>query len=334
MADFTGSPPFVSVFVPARNEEACIEACLKSLLLQEYAGKFEILFADDASEDGTAAIAGQLAAEHAQIRFFSVNPEIFPALPGKQKALAQLAGQARGEIFLYCDADMEMPSGWISAMVRGFSVEKAELLNGSTITSDRYPLQALDWILPQIAMNLFSRLGFAYTAMGNNMGILRNVYEALGGFQGIPPSFTEDYELFRQASRKDFRLIHLLDPGVLGKTRSSGSLNQWFSQHLRWMQGFHELPLLKKIPVYGNVLFLPAWIFSWLGEADFFYQLLFPGLLALKFLFLGHGLWKLGKSGLIYWLPLYDFLYPCLYLPLLLSSLFRPGIRWKGREIR
>ena len=45
--------PLVSILVPARNEERCIEACVRSLLAQRYA-PLEILVLDDQSSDATA----------------------------------------------------------------------------------------------------------------------------------------------------------------------------------------------------------------------------------------------------------------------------------------
>ena len=54
MAD--ASNPVVSVIVPARNEEACLAACLESLVAQAGIG-FEIIVVDDASTDRTAEIA-------------------------------------------------------------------------------------------------------------------------------------------------------------------------------------------------------------------------------------------------------------------------------------
>ena len=47
--------PFVSIIVPARNEENHIERCLLSLLSQEYP-YFEIIAIDDSSTDGTLKI--------------------------------------------------------------------------------------------------------------------------------------------------------------------------------------------------------------------------------------------------------------------------------------
>lgn len=48
--------PVVSIIVPARNEEACLATCLKSLIPQSGIS-FEIIVVDDASTDRTAEIA-------------------------------------------------------------------------------------------------------------------------------------------------------------------------------------------------------------------------------------------------------------------------------------
>src|SRR5690349_15822847 len=47
--------PLVSIMVPAKDEAAGIEGCLKSLQAQDYPN-FEILVVDDRSEDNTAQI--------------------------------------------------------------------------------------------------------------------------------------------------------------------------------------------------------------------------------------------------------------------------------------
>ncbi|MBC8273450.1 MAG: glycosyltransferase, partial [Chloroflexi bacterium] len=53
--------PFVSVLIPARDEEANIETCLNSLQKQDYPN-FEILVLDDNSSDSTADIVSRIAA--------------------------------------------------------------------------------------------------------------------------------------------------------------------------------------------------------------------------------------------------------------------------------
>ena len=52
---FSAELPFISVLVPARNEEEKIGRCIESLLAQNYP-HFEIVVIDDRSTDNTAKI--------------------------------------------------------------------------------------------------------------------------------------------------------------------------------------------------------------------------------------------------------------------------------------
>ena len=53
--------PSVAVVVPARDEAAVIEASLRSLLAQDYAGPLRVILVDDGSSDGTGDIARDIA---------------------------------------------------------------------------------------------------------------------------------------------------------------------------------------------------------------------------------------------------------------------------------
>ncbi|MFL6507871.1 MAG: glycosyltransferase, partial [Nitrososphaeraceae archaeon] len=52
---FSNGFPFLSIIVPARNEEQTIENCIKSLLAQNYP-HFEVIAIDDNSTDNTLSI--------------------------------------------------------------------------------------------------------------------------------------------------------------------------------------------------------------------------------------------------------------------------------------
>ena len=335
MAENTGSLPFVSVFVPARNEEAGLENCLKSLLSQDYAGGWELLFADDASSDDTLAIALRLSERHKKLRVFSVE-QGEGRIQGKQRALAQLGERARGDVFLFCDADMEVPQGWLREMVVRLQRGNASMINGSSCPAGSSlfaGLQALDWLIPQMAMGLAGKMGLAFTAMGNNMGITRNAYDAVGGYGSIPASITEDYELYRQASARGFSLIHYFEPAVLASTRPAESPGAWFSQHLRWTSGFMQLPPGGKIPKYLSLLLLPLLLFS----AGLHQPLLLKAalvILLLKWIFIATGLFIIRKPALLLLLPLYECLYYPAYYSLFLASFFRKNLEWKGRKVR
>ncbi|HVP09988.1 MAG TPA: glycosyltransferase, partial [Phycisphaerae bacterium] len=48
-----GAPPSLAVLIAAHNEQNKIEACLRSLLSQDYPN-MQVIVADDRSEDGTS----------------------------------------------------------------------------------------------------------------------------------------------------------------------------------------------------------------------------------------------------------------------------------------
>src|SRR5690349_17991597 len=58
---YTTSLPVVCAVVPARNEAELISISLRSLLLQDYPGSFDVFLVDDRSTDGTANFAEGVA---------------------------------------------------------------------------------------------------------------------------------------------------------------------------------------------------------------------------------------------------------------------------------
>lgn len=325
--------PRVNILVPARNEQINLKKCLNSLIGQDYSGGFEILFIDDGSDDQSLQIAKEIAGEYSGLRVFEVDTWKFAHLPGKQRALAQLGFFVNGEILLFCDADMELPSSWVKEMVKGLQYFRADLLNGTTMPSYHswfHAMQALDWLLAQSAMGFASRMGMPYTAMGNNMAITRLAYESTGGYSAIHPSITEDYELFSAANKMGFKLIHWFNPCVLGKTKPAATLSQWHHQHIRWLSGFRQLPFFKKLPVYVNLILLPVLAGAVMLEGSLFRYLL--SLFLAKIIFQIFSLLQIRQYRLLLYLPVYELLYPFFYGFLIASGFFRKKVIWKGRN--
>lgn len=70
----SGEPPYVSVVIPVYNEEQYIEACLASVLDQDYpADRYEVIVADGGSSDRTRDIVMSVAARNANVRLID-NP--------------------------------------------------------------------------------------------------------------------------------------------------------------------------------------------------------------------------------------------------------------------
>jgi glycosyltransferase involved in cell wall biosynthesis len=96
--------PRVSVIVPARNEAAHIQGCVRSILAQLPPGELEVVVADGDSTDGTAQLAraaGARVVSNAQRRTPS----------GLNRALAA----AKGEVIVRFDAHAVMPPGYVDA---------------------------------------------------------------------------------------------------------------------------------------------------------------------------------------------------------------------------
>ena len=114
--------PRVSVIVPARNEEENLEACIRSLVEVDYpAERLQIIVVDDRSEDGTAEILDQMAAEFPMLRaLHRSDSEVDPNLRGKPGALQYGIEHSDGELLLMTDADCIVSPGWVRGMVNQF----------------------------------------------------------------------------------------------------------------------------------------------------------------------------------------------------------------------
>ena len=66
--------PYISVVIPVYNEERHIEACLASVLDQDYpADRYEVIVADGGSDDRTREIVAEIATRHPNVRLID-NP--------------------------------------------------------------------------------------------------------------------------------------------------------------------------------------------------------------------------------------------------------------------
>ncbi len=151
------SVPKVSVIIPARNEEANLERCLRSLVVQKGVS-FEILVVNDASTDRTRAIAESFTRVR-QCPFIALNqflvdvqvldaPQPLPeGWTGKANALVAGEAAARGEWLLFTDADTEHLEGSLAAAVAEAEEHQADLLSYS-------PEQLLTGVRQQLVMPL------------------------------------------------------------------------------------------------------------------------------------------------------------------------------------
>ena len=200
--------PAISVIVPARNEEACLGACLQSLTAQTGV-TFEIIVVDDGSSDRTREIA---------LSFPGVKVVEARALPsgwsGKSNALVSGARQAAGEWLLFTDADTIHLPGSLARSLSEATQRRASLLSYS-------PEQVVESLSEKAVMPvIFAELAASYrpsqvsdpksraaAANGQYLLISREAYDAVGGHKAIATSLLEDVALARAVKHTGRRIF-------------------------------------------------------------------------------------------------------------------------------
>ena len=204
------SPPiiksglFISVLVPARNEERHIEQCLESLCGQDYAD-YEVLVLDDNSTDGTYEIISRFAETHPRVRAFRGEP-----LPedwyGKPFALQQLARHAKGDALLFTDADTIHDRESISWAATNLRHTGADFISGYVgqifkTFGERVTVPIMffltGFVIPTV-LNKYMKNGYFSAAVGQYIVIRREVFEKTGGFESCRKKTSEDIYLARR----------------------------------------------------------------------------------------------------------------------------------------
>ena len=118
--------PRVSVLVSARNEAHNIEACVTSLLAQDYPD-FEVVVLDDGSTHQTLQILARLARTGTRLQV--LNGATLPeGWLGKHWACHQLDQAATGELILFTDADTRHAPDMLRDSVSALFAEHADLV--------------------------------------------------------------------------------------------------------------------------------------------------------------------------------------------------------------
>lgn len=279
--------PSVSVVVPVRNEEATIEAALRSALDQDYPGPLEVVVADGMSEDDTRRIVADLAEQDERVRMVDNPSRTAPA--GLNAAIRE----AVGEVIVRCDGHAVLPSHYVRRAVELLEKIGADNVGGIQAAEGETILQRAI----ALAMTTPFGVGDARFHYGGSPGPADTVYlgvyrrealERVGGF---------DEELTRsQDSELNYRIratggtvyFHPDLRVVYRPRRTLGALwRQYFRSgawkrrvllgtpgSLRWRQ---LVPPLLVLGLAGSLLIVPSrwWRWSLVVPALYLAEILF-----------------------------------------------------------
>lgn len=343
--------PFVSICIPARNEEAVIERCVTSALKQDYP-TFEVLVLDDNSTDQTTQILKQLSGIITNLKHLKGAPKPDDWL-GKPWACHQLAKAAGGQILVFIDADV-----WLEPDV--LSKTAASLLQKDVITI--WPQQKLEsfWenmIVPLVYFAVLTLLPAKYVertprwmpvflkdnleekfvaACGQFLAFRRSTYDEIGGHEAVKNKVVEDMELARNLKSSGFLLQMLHGVEAVHCRMYNSHPEIWNGFKKNFLAGFGNLFEFTIIGILHFIVFMLPLFALGMGIIENEPSTIILSIIILSIIFIQ----RIILSLLFKWNIFYSFLHPVSVLWFqvlgLISILNKAlGIKssWKGREV-
>lgn len=272
----------VSILIPARNEIASIESCVRAALATRAR---QVVVYDDGSTDGTTDVLHAIAATDVRLKVVAGHglPE---GWVGKPHACHQLARHADGAWLLFVDADVDLAPDAVSRL--GDLVARFAARVVTAVPRQRTGSLAEHLILPLLHLTYAAwlPLGLVWRthdprflcANGQFLAVRRDVYDAIGGFEAVRHEVVDDMAFCRNAKRNRHRVV-FADGATLASCRMyEGAHGVWtgFSKNLYEGIGGTPLALLFVLSLYSLTFLAP---FGVLAAAPFLPALLVPGLI-------------------------------------------------------
>jgi glycosyltransferase involved in cell wall biosynthesis len=173
------SEPHISVVLPVRNGGDTLDAQLQALSRQNFDRRWEILVVDNGSQDGSGERARRWGDRLPELRVIdgSTSHGAYGA-----RNLGTLA--ARADRLAYCDADDVVGPDWLASLAAGLSLWP--LVTGPIDLLGLNRREIVGWRREGNWDRLPSWHGFLPGAITANLGIVRSLFDALGGFEPLP----------------------------------------------------------------------------------------------------------------------------------------------------
>lgn len=243
----------VSLFIPARNEEKNIGACLQSVIVQDYPPHLlEIIVCDDNSQDETELEAKQvLSGSPLKNQYVKIKTE---SEGGKKQAIQAGITASTGELIMITDADCVVEKTWVSTMVGMYEKTKATMLCGPVAIKEESNLCSVFQSLEMCGLSLLSGGGIKahmpLLSNAANIAYTRKAFEAVGGFSGIDSTPSGDDILLMFKIHKQFpgSIYYVKHKDAVVHTQAQPTWKDLYQQRIRWAsKGLHSKNSLNSI---------------------------------------------------------------------------------------
>ena len=252
--------PFVSIIVPAYNEEVNAVSSLHNLLHCDYPA-FEIIFIDDGSTDKTYSKVKEAFENNSFVRVLTkVNG-------GKATALQYGIEQSKADYVVCIDADTKLAKDAVSKLMRNFlnplnqNRDKIGAVAGSVIVGNEVNILTKWQSIEYITSQNFDRKGFAYvnaiTVIPGAIGAFRKeaILEA-GGFTS--DTLAEDCDITIRIMKAGYIVAN--ESKAYAFTEVPENLRQFLKQRVRWSFGVMQTFWKHKEILFNNTRKSLGWV--------------------------------------------------------------------------
>ncbi|MEM3439056.1 MAG: glycosyltransferase [Thermoplasmata archaeon] len=253
---------FVSIIIPAKNEENVIGRCLDSIIQQSYKN-FEVIVVEDGSSDNTFKICKEYENKDDRIKCYHRDVS-----NGKPSALNYGFSISKGNIIATFDADSVLDKNTIYNALMEMHSKDLDALQG-----ENYPINYKENLITRMAVidhglikislsgrnniNLFLPLG------GTNQYFKREALEKLNGWN--EKYLTEDLEISLRMNLKKMKIEY--STNVRSGQETPASPREFWKQRTRWYRGYHQVLFhsekeLKSLKDFDSYLVISAPLIS------------------------------------------------------------------------
>jgi biofilm PGA synthesis N-glycosyltransferase PgaC len=279
--------PPLSILIAAYDEAQSIEETVRSIALQNYPGKLDVIVVDDGSADGTGAVVQALIAEFDWLTLVRL-----PNNGGKAKALNHALQRVKASLVVTVDADSYLYHEALQNIVQRYFEDprNTRAVAGTVLVRN----SRTSWITKAQEWDYFHGI----SAIKRVQSLFQGTLVAQGAFSlydratlvdvgGWPDCVGEDIVLTWAILKQGFRIGHSEEAYLF--TNAPATLGQFVRQRQRWsrgmIEGFKQHPdIMTKAQlctffVYWNLLFplldlafticfIPGIVFALFGHYD------------------------------------------------------------------
>ena len=165
------SRALVSVVIAVRNGMPWLEEQLCAIASQKLSAKWEVVVADNGSQDSTRVCVERWAEREPRIRLVDAA---LPRGPGAARNTG--VKSAGGSLLVFCDADDVVQTGWLEGVVA--ALDENDVVSG---VYDSGPPNGDSG--RQATRHGTSQFGFLPFGLGANLAVRREAFEAVSGFR-------------------------------------------------------------------------------------------------------------------------------------------------------